>query len=208
MREIHKCPDVVRAKEPWKWPEMAGNVVASALGVKAYPGLCFELGDTVGEQYIPHAVVDSALRHPRLTVALWQPSQVTFVNIRHTPERSMALGLMHSDRPSTDMCSIERFDQYPRQQEPCPPGVRFVLLQENLDPRPVCQALNRILRVPLGRELPQQDVFDWHEPVGRILIEFPDYTEDRPGLPVDTSLGTLALLASQEFIDITAPIKV
>lgn len=192
---MDRSAELQRAQQPWGRPEVVGNAIVSAgLGVR-HPGLCFELGDRHGDQFIPHKVVDQTLWRSKFVVALWQPHDVYLVNVQHTPERTHAMGLIGGVRPDYDSCSIRRYTRVPY-------GAFFVELQENIDPRSVCPELSILLRTPLGQSLSDTKLLKNTDPLCRIVVEFPGYHESAD-LPLDTSIGSLALLASQEYFNMT-----
>lgn len=169
---------------------MLAHVIASADWSLNHPALCFECADA--EPYVPQGIIRPALQQSRLCAALWQTNQVTFLDIKHSPDRTFADGYM-DDRPDGDWCVIQRYG-YARH------GAFFITMEENVDPRPVVRTLAKVLATPLGFTPPSQGLVSDELVLERVILEFPDYRETRP-VPLDTSISVLAAIASQDYLN-------
>lgn len=179
---------------PWVRSDVAANVIASADWCVRHPALCYEVNDPHGDQFIHESVITAVLQQPRFVVILHQPRVITFVDLEHEPQRTFIEGSIKEDElPPANWCDLTR-------HEVTPFGTKFWDIKERIDPRIVMPQLFTILQTTLGCPPDQQNLVPTDQPVMRIVIEFCEEIEDR-ALPLDTTITTLAELATQEYLD-------
>jgi len=193
-KPIYRAPE----RHPWTSVDTQHNIISSADWGGAHPALCYEINDPQHEELIDSAIVEQIIRQRRFAVGFWQRDSVIRVEVNHTPQRSVALGRVTIPRPKGDWCTVQYFTVHPV-------GTSFLTMHENLDPRPIVQDIRGLLVLPLGHpHLPEQNLLVGHDPIERIVVEFPEFTEQRV-LPLDTSMATLAIMSSQELVELTRP---
>lgn len=178
-------------QHPWIRPDLLPHAVASAGWGKRYPALCYELGDA--DTLIPKDVIEHTFMQGRFALAVWQPNRITFIDVSHEPDRTFTLDDTLPQRSQVDWVTIRRYG--------CATyGPVFTSMTENIDPFEVAISLYDIMATPIGFAPGEQGIIQPDLPVQRLLVEYPGFSESRE-LPLDTSVGSLGGIATQEYLN-------
>lgn len=188
---MEKRTDYSPERHPWSHADMLPYAVSSAGWGVRYPALHFDgrfEGHAIGSELIEEIFLES-----RFAVVVRQELRISFIDVSHIPERSLATKVV-PHRSDSDWANIKYYVLSRG-------GPRLIDLKEGLDPRELLLDVYTILATTLGSAPAEPTEVISQEPIQEILVEFPGHHEDRL-LRVDTTIGALGGVATQGYYDI------